>query len=520
MRISAIIYLATALAALVPMASRAENVVRWTVETGMPGWEPTRQGTPIHNGLYQVYEGLTLAGADLTLWPALATRWSLIAPNRWRFELRRGVRFHDGTPLTAEDVAFSLNRARSPGSEIAVYQTGVATAIDEYTVEITTQQPDPLFPTKLRRMPIISKKWAEQHDATLPPKPGDTSAYVLSHANGTGPFMLESFEPGKRTVLVRNPNWWGRTEYPQTIDRIVLTGEPDPDRRLALLLDGKTDFLQDPPLDRLDKLRNVPGLRLARLTLLGTIFLALDQGSAELRTSDIKGRNPFADRRVRQALYQGIDVEKLIAKWLGGLGVPAGMLAAPGTNGYSQDLDRRLPYDPGQAKALLAQAGYPNGFTVRLDCWASRRAPCEGVAAQLAEIGVRMNADAVSYQVYQRRAFTGTSDIYLTYDLAGMTLDSVDLFHDIYYRHRSAWFAHTGYADPAFDALVEKIDGAASESERNAAMEKAWRTVLDEIVVIPLYHPVMVWAMRDSLDLPTHALGWPLFFQARVTSPR
>jgi len=319
-------------------------------------------------------------------------------------------------------------------------------------------------------------------------------------------------------VLVRNPDWWGQAEYPQSVDRIIWTAEPDPAKRLALLLGGETDFLQDPPLDRLDQLRDAPGIKLVRMSLMGTDLLGFDVGSAALRTSDIKDRNPFADRRVRQAAYQAIDIDALIAKARGGLGVPAGMLAPPGANGYSPELDRRPPYDPARARALLTEAGYPNGFAVRLDC-PPRRESCEAVAKQLAEVGLRVTADVQPFEVYRQRIADRATDFYFTYDGAGMTLDSAEMFYDLYYHARPYWLAATGYADPAVDALIEQIDHEVSKPVRDALIERVWGTVLDEVVVVPLYHLVAVWAMRDTLDLPGHALPWPLFFQARLVGP-
>ncbi|MEK0083823.1 ABC transporter substrate-binding protein [Benzoatithermus flavus] len=521
--IELIVWALTAILIVVPAASvRGENVVRWVSAVGMIRWEPTNLDDPTSTGLAQVYEGLTLTDSDLTLHPALATDWVLVRPDMWRFHLRPGVRFHDGTTLTARDVAFSLERGRGKGSDYAIFITNVAavTATADDTVEITTKRPDLLLPVKLRRMPIIPEAWALRHGAALPARLDDSSAYTFAHANGTGPFMLESFEPGRRTVLVRNPNWWGSAAYPRDIDRIVWTIETDPERRLALLVGGEADFLQDPPLDRLDRLRNTPGIKLTSMDVLSTVFLGLDLGSAELRTSDVKGRNPFADRRVRQAVYQAIDVAALVTKAVNGLGKPAGMMTAPGTNGYDPELDRRLPYDPERARALLAEAGYPGGFAVRLDCPPHRRSPCEEIAAQLAGVGLRVVADIPPYPVFRQRVTDRASDFYLSADHPGMTLDSGESFHDLYYQARPHWLAAPGYADPVTEGLIERIDGEVSTPVRDALIDQTWRRVLDDIVVVPLYHTVWVWAMRDWLDVPPHALPWPLFRQARLATSR
>jgi peptide/nickel transport system substrate-binding protein len=386
-------------------------------------------------------------------------------------------------------------------------------------VEITTEGPDLLLPVKLRRMPILSRAWAERHGAERPARPGDASAYTLAHADGTGPFMLESFEPGGRAVLAKNPAWWGSKEYPHGIDRIVWTAEPDPERRLALLLNGEADFLSDPPLDRLDRLRGAPGIRLVRMGSLVTVFLGMDQGSAELRTSDVRGKNPFADRRVRRAVHRGIDAGALVARTLGGLGEPAGMVATPGTNGYDPELDRRPPRDPEEARRLLAEAGYPDGFAVRLDCprLPLRQEACGEVAAQLAAVGLRVAVDVQPFPAWRQRVAGRVTDFYLISDQAGMTLDSAEIFRDLFYSARPYWMATPGYTDPVLDALVERIDGETSSPIRDALIEQAWRKLLDDVPVVPLYHAVAVWAMRDTLEMPSHALPWPLFRQARRT---
>jgi peptide/nickel transport system substrate-binding protein len=394
-------------------------------------------------------------------------------------------------------------------------------AIGEHTVEIMTKQPDLLLPVRLRNVAIVSKAWAERNGARLPARRDDTAAYTFGHEDGTGPFTLESFDPAsKRAVLARNAGWWGLKDYPHNIDRIVLTREPDPERRLRLLLDGEIDLLQDPALDRLDRLKGVPGIKLVRTSGLLVVFLGLDQASAELRTSDVKGRNPFAGRRVRQAVYQAIDIDALIARRLRDAAAPAGMLVAPGITGYDPELDRRLPYDPGRAKALLAEAGYPDGFAVRLDCVAHRQEACRELAAQLAEVGIRMTVDIVPFDAIVPRLKARASDAYLIGEDAAITLDSIDPLREAF-GSPPVWFGGaTGYANPAVNELFDKIDGELSSPIRDALIEQAWRIVLNDIVVIPLYRPLVVWAMRDTLELPVNPLNGPQFYQARLTSPR
>jgi peptide/nickel transport system substrate-binding protein len=181
--------------------------------------------------------------------------------------------------------------------------------------------------------------------------------FASRHANGTGPFIVKEFEPNGRLLMVRNPIWWGLERYPHNLDRIKFTPIADPEERLAALLRGDLDLLTDPPFLALGRIKSTPGLKLAQTSQPRTAYLALDQANSELRSSQVRGRNPFDDRRVRQAIYQAIDIETIRDSVMQRLSVPAGMLVAPGVN-VAPALDQRLPYDPATAKRLLTEAGY------------------------------------------------------------------------------------------------------------------------------------------------------------------
>jgi peptide/nickel transport system substrate-binding protein len=305
--------LATMLAIACAGQAGAENALRWASAGGVLTWDPHGSTeTPSLVSFRQVYEGLTIIDTELSLRPALATSWQLVDPNSWRFELREGVTFHDGTPLSAEDVVFSLERARGKAMALASYTSSLATvrAVDRDTVEITTSHPDMLLPVNLRQVAILSKAWAERHGAAIA-RPYAQGGPPLDQANGTGPFTLDSHETGGRTLLVRNPHWWGAGEFPHNLDRIVWDIVSDPDERLALLLNGQTDFVQDPPLEALESIRSRPELKLAQTGELRVLLLGLNQGTAELHSGDIEGANPFKHKRVRQAFYQAIDIQAI-----------------------------------------------------------------------------------------------------------------------------------------------------------------------------------------------------------------
>ena len=351
---------------------------------------------------------------------------------------------------------------------------------------------------------MMSKRWAEQHDALLPAAYGETLTYAERHANGTGPFKLVGFAPGVGTVMARNTEWWGLGQNPHNLDGIVHTVIKDPARRLQALLNGEVDFLSDPPLADLDRIEGTPGLKLERTNETRTIFLGLDQGSRELRSSDIKGRNPFADRRVRQAVYQAIDEETIVDEVMSGLAIPAGIIIQPGINGYAPELDTRLPFDPDAAKALLAAAGYPDGFAVTLDCpndrYINDEAICRAAAAMLGEIGIRVTvARAADARALPHDQEPGDRLLHARLGHRDLRFARIP---SSYLIRSDAPYNATGYANPHVDDLIDTIETALVTYARDALIEEVWKTVRDDIVYVPLHHQVIVWAMRDQLDLP------------------
>jgi peptide/nickel transport system substrate-binding protein len=374
----------------------------------------------------------------------------------------------------------------------------------------------PILPEELFGIFIMSKSWAEQYGAVEVAPYTDTEiAYVEKHANGTGPFMLEEYEPGARTVLVRNADWWGLAEEPHNIDRVVFTAVADPEKRMAALLAGEIDFLHDPPFAELDRLANAPGVRLEQAMEFRTIFFGLNQGGPELRSSNVKGKNPFADLPVRQAVYQAIDIEAIRTGIMRGYAMPAGMIVQPGINGYTPEFDARLPHDFDAAKALLAEAGYRDGFPIRLDCPKNRyhndEAICQAIVGMLADVGIAVDLSVAPMGEHIAKLRERRTDFYML----GWGTQTFDSHNPFVYLYRSDGdYNATGYA-----RVDEQIDAIGTELvtyARDAAIEEAWRTVLADVVVVPLHHQIMVWALRDRLELPMDPLDYPRFRLARL----
>jgi peptide/nickel transport system substrate-binding protein len=499
--------------------ARAENLVRWATPTPAESFDPYGHDLPqtyfVQN---QVYERLLDYDKDGRLEPMLAESWKPLDTATWELELRRGVTFHDGTPFTSADVAFSFERAKAETSSQANSLASIAgvETVDVDTVRFTVATSNPIPWDDLSVLPIMSKTWAERHGAALPSQLGDERwDYAETHANGTGPFKLEEFEPGKRTVLVRNADWWGLAQHPHGIDWIVQTRVADPAGGAQLLLAGDVDFLDVPPPDQLERIAATPGLKIQKADSPQMVYLGFDQASPELRSSNVKGRNPFADKRVRQAVYQALDIERILEA-LYGLGVPAGMLIWPKGVGWSEELDRRLPYDPEKAKALLVEAGYPEGFEVRFDCWGPREPVCRTIGALLQEIGIRVNVALLAPPELGEKIQTRATDFF--WWGYNDPFDSVWVFRDRY--HSEAEFAGTGYADPEVDALIDQIEAEMITYGRDALIEQVWRKVLDDIVYVPLYRRINAWALRTDLDLPISIMdgGRPEFRDARYTT--
>jgi peptide/nickel transport system substrate-binding protein len=338
--------------------------------------------------------------------------------------------------------------------------------------------------------------------------------YATRHANGTGPFMLEQFEPHGRWMMARNPAWWGAADHPLKIDRIVHIWKDDPEN-VAALLAGEIDLIQAVPYWALDQIRRTPGLKLARGIKLLTLYFGFDQGSAELRSSNVKGRNPFKDKRVRQAMAHAIDFEPILRDLMGELFIPAGMLVAPGVNGHDPELDQPLPYEPERADTLLAEAGYPDGFSVTLDCpneWGDDEiAECKGVAEQLGKIGIEVVINFLPTDEFNAKLYIDRrSDFFL--DGWHMEPDSERVLREWFgqnYRNAS------GYANPRVDELIEKIKAEMVTYARDAYLEEAWRIVTGDLVYLPIRHSVTVFAMRENLEIPPDPWDVPRFRLAR-----
>jgi len=455
-----------------------------------------------------VYEPLVGRDRNLALVPVLATSWRQVTPTLWQFQLRRDVKFHDGSPLTADDVIFSFARAAGEGSDVKTFVNEVkeVRATGPLTLEIETRMPFPILPSVITQLYVMNRKWAEQNQATRPVdrRKGLENAASF-RANGTGPFMLRERQPGVRTVFARHPGYWGRIEG--NAAEVVYTPIGNDATRVAALLSEQIDVMEPVPLQDVARISASGRARVLQGPELRTVFLGLDQRRDELLYSNVKGRNPFKDRRVRQAFYQAIDIEGIRRGVMRGASTPTALIVGPGIRGYDAAIDKRLPHDPEAARRLLAEAGYPNGFELTMNCpndrYVNDAEICQAVAANLARVGVKVALQAETKGTYFPKVLRRDTSFYMlawtpaTYD-AHNTLNALARCVD---DKGAGQFNLGGYCNPKLDALVMAIQSETDQARRDALIREALQLHADDIGHLPLHQQALAWGVSNRVEV-------------------
>ncbi len=476
--------------------------------------------------LSSVYEGLVTRDKDFKIVPCLALWWSQPDQRTWRFKLRPGVKFHDGSPFTADDVVFSVQRALSPTSQQKSSLQGVATArkIDDLTVDLIMKEPNPVLVNHMVTFRIMSKAWTLKNNSERPQdykKQEDT--YASRNANGTGPFMVKERQPDVKTVLVANPDWWNKSAADKgNLDGVILMPVKSKATRLAGLLSGELDFVNDTSLADFALLKAKPEIKTLPGEESRVQYLAFDQYSDELKYSNIKGKNPFKDLRVRQAVAYAIDEEAIKDKVMRGLAKPIGSIISPVDHGYSKDTDKRLPYDLAKAKALLEEAGYPNGFEITIDCGDNAPAPdiCQAIPPMLAQIGIKVKPNILPGTVFFPKLQRFDTSFYLlswsstTYD-ALYTL--LALLHTNGGEASGNGDSNYGrYSNPKMDKLIDQIKTEFDVKKRDGYIHDVLAMANADLPVLPLHQPIAPWAMRKNVSVLFSPNNVPYFYRFSV----
>ena len=486
---------------------------RWASSGDITTQDPHGQDETLTKSFNQlVYERLFQPGKDMSATPWLATAWKVVSPTKRVITLRKGVKFQDGTLLTADDVVFSFERAaKSNQFKAYAIPAGVARKIDDYTVEFTTPAPNPAGLIYLGEVPIMSKKWAEKNNATVAQDFSTKEVtYASRNAMGTGPFRLVSYEPGIKTVLTKNPDWWGIKEgrFEGNIDSIEYRPIGNAATRMAALQSGELDFVLDPAVQDIAKLKEDPSLKVWEGDETRIISIAFDQARDELLFSDVKGKNPFKDKRVRMALYQAIDVNAIKTSIMRGLSTPTALATpSPKGEGIPDAMDKRFPFDPDAAKKLLADAGYPNGFGFTLHCPNDRYVNDEKICVALASMWARIGINSKVETMPKAQYFQRTPKKEFSACMQGWGDNNRDamftlrpLFHSL--NDRGAGETNYGnFKNAALDDLIDKAEVEMDTAKRQTLINQAVELVKNEVLVIPLHRQVIPWVSRANVSL-------------------
>ena len=497
-------HLAAFAAALALAAAAQAKPLRIASQNDPGTMDPHAIATLYNNRVVgQVYEPLVDRDEQFRIAPRLALSWTpLDNGGGWRFKLRPKVRFHDGSPFTADDVVFTVRRALDPLSaqKSTLPEVTGARKVDDLTVEILTAKPTPVLPRTLTNLRIMSRAWAVKHKVERPQDfKAKEETYAARNANGTGPFRLVAWEPDVRTVLAANPDYWGERRNVTEVHFLVVGSAAT---RVAGLVSGEIDLLLDPAVQDVVRLRSAPDIVVREEPALGTNFIGFHHQRDEIGAG-ARG-NPFKDVRVRRAMRMAIDLEALRTKVLRGSATVARSIYSQAVEGFDPRFATPWKVDLAGAKKLLAEAGYAHGFATELDCSVQQPtdAVCQAVAGMLSRIGVRVTHRPLQFNVLVPRVVAGESNLYVI-GWTGFTGEIEGVLQPLA-RSRAAGLGEYNvgrYSNPKVDALIDRGRVEFDEKKRAAIFTEAMVLLDEDAAFIPLYARKIAWAMRKSVEV-------------------
>ena len=468
--------------------------------------------------LGNIYEGLTLYDSDLSLIPGLATEWATTSPTTWTVKLREGVRFHDGGAFNADDVIFSWQRSLTEGSDQKVRGRMISKIdkVNDFEIIITTTAPSPTLMQEMAFLYIMDKEWSEAHNttkATSVKDSGNSANFANLNANGTGPFKVVDRKSGVQTIMSRYEEYWGK--IPTNITTVTFTPIKEAPTRVAALLSGQVDLVYPVPVQDWDRLADADGVKVLSGPEARTIFLGMDQVRATLKNSSVTDKNPFKDIRVRKAFAHALNLEAIRDRIMRGAATPAGLMVAPQVNGFDADLNQPYPYDPAKSKALLAEAGYGDGFSVQMDCpndrYVNDEKICQAVVSMLAKVGVKVDLLAQPKSKFFAKVLAnGGYDT--SFYLLGWTPASMDSHNVLSIlmncrdeKGTPSPFNLGGYCNPKVDELTQAIAGETDAKKRQAMISEAFKIAKEDVGHLPLHQQPLSWGVSDKVSAAQRA---------------
>ncbi|MGH1414880.1 MAG: ABC transporter substrate-binding protein [Pelagimonas sp.] len=494
------------------VAASAESL-RWASTTDPQTMDPHAvNSAPVLSFLNNIYEGLVRRGQDMSIEPSLAASWEpLDTENGWRFHLRQGVKFQDGSDFTAEDVMFSYQRASDEAADVRSWFAPVSEVrvVDDHTIDFVTKAPNPLFPDSIANFMILDKGWAEGNDAALPAR--DAENFATMNVNGTGPFTLVSRDPGVKTVLAPHAGWWD--EVGHNLTEATFTPIGNSATGLAALLSGEIDFIQPIPLQDVAQVESRDGFKVLEGEETRVIMFGFGHEHEKLLySSDVDGKNPFADPKVRLAAAHAIDIASIDRVLFRGKIEAASQLVPADISGYSDANSSRPEYNQERAKELLAEAGYPDGFSFGLKCpndrYINDEAVCRAASSMFAAVGLKADLSTGPVRDYWPQLREDDFDMYLL----GWSPGTFDMEHPIRFLMHSqdndkklgSW-NFGGYSNARVDELLPMIQQEIDADKRQMLVDEVVKITQSEVAYIPLYTQPLIWAAKDNVELTQRA---------------
>jgi peptide/nickel transport system substrate-binding protein len=508
---------------LLSSAAWAETI-KWARVDDALSLDPHATNQAITAGfLHHIYETLVDTDDKGNIVPRLALSWELKAgnPNTWVFKLRPGVKFHDGSDFTAEDAAFSINRARSKSSQMKSMHTAVvdAKAVDDLTLEVTLSAPNAIYPNHLTNTFMMDKGWSEKHNVVdVQDFNAGSENYAVRNGSGTGMYILESRDVGVRSILKLNENHWSKKT--PDVTRIEYITIADPATRTAALISGEVDLILDVPVQDIGRLSNSPGIRVETGPENRVIYLQY-RVAGNLVNAGAGKPSPFADVRVREAAELAIDRDAIKQVIMRGQSIPTDIIAPPFVNGFSEDLAAYPKANIQRAKQLMAEAGFADGFEITLDTPNNRyiadEAISQAVVGMLGRIGIKVQLQSRPISQHSPTVLGGKSDFWLL-GWGMPTFDSAYAFSGMMHTKKDSYGVYNsgGYSSPKMDELVRAMESELDIKKRNAMIRQAWELFKTERPAIALHNQVLAYGMKNGVKMKTHPGDMPRMYEVTL----
>ncbi|MGH1427893.1 MAG: ABC transporter substrate-binding protein [Arenicella sp.] len=505
-----------------------EGVLKVAVSSEPTSLDPHYHNLTTNNQIIaNLFEGLTKHDPKFNVVPSLATSWNTIDETTWRFDLRKGVNFHDGSEFDASDVIYSLCRVSQIDDSPAPFTSFTKAIVsietkNDHTLLIKTAKPSPLLPKDLSAVGIISSNGENivfnKDGCTSKSDWPSTKSFNLGEgkqAVGTGSYKFENFTKGDKITFARFDEYWGgQKPWNQIVIKAISSGGP----RVAALLSGDVDMVENPPVQDIPRIKKEGQFDVSETVTSRVIYLMFNhkQDGPPPTIKGTDGKNPFLDPRVREAISVAINREAISDRIMGGLSVPANQYLH--TSMFGTDKKRPpIKYDINTARSLLAQAGYPDGFELTLfatnDRYINDEKIVQAIAQMLTKVGIKTKVETMTKSIFFKRRNKGEYGIWMAGWGAATGEMSNPLRGLVATRIKEKGYGivnRGGYSNPSLDSLLDQAMAEVDDEKRASLLIDAQAKALDETAVVPVHFEMKTWALKKGLSYEGRSDEWTL----------